>query len=54
MKPGDKVTRKWKPSLGVGEVLHILGENIVVNWNPKGISNVSSEKQKHLKFVDKS
>jgi len=48
MKPGDRVTRKWKPALGEGEVLHILGDDIVINWNPSGIAKVTAENKKYV------
>ena len=49
MKIGDKVTRKWKPTLGEGTILHILGDKIVVKWPSTGIPVIHFEKQEHLK-----
>jgi len=48
MKPGDIVTRKWKPALGHGKVLHILGNRAVVQWGRKGKIKISTEDKKYL------
>jgi hypothetical protein len=52
MKTGDKVTRKWKPQYGSGEVLHILGDKIVVKWYGFDRPKVIVESPKYLKVID--
>lgn len=54
MKIGDKVTRKWRPALGEGEVVHLMGESVVVKWRKNGIPKVEFEERKYLKVVDES
>ena len=54
MKTGDKVTRKWKPALGVGQVMHILGDNIVVKWTHTDMPTLNVEEKKYLKIVNES
>lgn len=49
MKVGDKVTRKWKPALGQGEIIHVLGDIIVVKWCGSEIPTIDFEKAEHLK-----
>jgi len=51
MNIGDKVTRRWKPSLGVGTILHILGDKIVVKWDGGARPTINFEKLKHLKAI---
>ena len=53
MKPGDKVTRKWKPKLGVGIIKHILGDKLVVAWNNNGTTSIEFEKIEHLRDFKK-
>ena len=52
IKIGDKVTRRWKPALGVGEVMHVLGETIVVKWTAGDKPDTVFESAKHLRKVD--
>ncbi len=54
MKAGDRVTRKRKPQYGTGEVLHVLGDKIVVKWHGLDRPKVIVELPKHLKVVDES
>ena len=54
MKVGDKVTRKWKPALGEGTILHILGEKICVKWYGPNRPKIVFEELRHLKAVDES
>ena len=54
MKAGDKVTRKWKPQYGSGEVLHVLGDKIVVKWLGLDRPKVIIESPKYLKVIDES
>jgi hypothetical protein len=54
MKTGDKVIRKWKPSLGEGKVVHILGDKIVVQWMPNGNPKMNIEDKKYLKLINES
>ena len=54
MKIGDKVTRRWKPALGIGTVTHILGDKYVVMWNNNGSTSIEFEKLEHLKAVNES
>ena len=54
MKAGDRVTRKWKPKYGTGEVLHVLGDKIVVKWFGLDRPKVIIESPKHLKVIDGS
>jgi hypothetical protein len=51
MKVGDKVTRKWKPALGTGTILHILGDKICVKWSNGSRPKVLFEELDHLKAV---
>ena len=53
MKPGDLVTRKWKPQYGIGTIVHILGETIVVKWVLNERPKMIFEKKEHLKKVSK-
>ncbi len=52
MKPGDKVRRMWKPKYGQGEIIHILGETIVVKWTIDNKPQIMFEKIKYLKRVE--
>ena len=54
MKIGDKVIRKWKPALGEGKIVHLLGDTAVVRFNPSGITSMEIEKIKHLKVISES
>ena len=54
MKTGDKVTRKWKPELGEGVVLHALGDKIVVKWYGLSRPLVNFEQLKYLKIINES
>lgn len=54
MKAGDRVTRKWKPQYGTGEVLHVLGDKIIVKWFGLDRPKVIIESPKHLKVIDES
>ena len=54
MKVGDRVTRKWKPALGEGTILHILGDKICVKWYGLKIPKIAFEELKHLKAVDEN
>jgi len=49
MNIGDKVTRRWKPALGEGTILHILGDKIVVRWMGGGLPAIHFEKPEHLR-----
>ena len=51
MNIGDKVTRKWKPALGEGTILHIFGDKIVVRWGGPDHPTIHFEKLKHLKII---
>lgn len=51
MKPGDLVTRKWKPQYGIGTIVHVLGETIVVKWVLNKRPKMIFEKKEHLKKV---
>ena len=51
MKPGDLVTRKWKPQYGTGTIVHVLGETIIVKWILDEKPKIAFEKEKHLKKV---
>jgi hypothetical protein len=51
MKTGDRVKRKWKPSLGEGVILHILGEKICVKWYGPQVPKISFEVSKNLKEI---
>jgi hypothetical protein len=52
MKPGDKVTRMWKPKYGQGEVVHVLGETIVVKWVINNNPQLIFEQIRYLKKVN--
>jgi len=52
MRPGDLVLRKWKPKYGIGTIIHVLGETIVVKWILNDRPKIIFENQKHLKKVD--
>ena len=54
MKPGDLVSRKWKPQFGTGTIIHVLGESIVVRWVLNNKPKIVIEKQKHLKRVERN
>ena len=54
MQVGDRVTRRWKPALGIGTILHILGNKICVKWSNGSRPKVAFELPKHLKAVDES
>ena len=54
MKTGDTVTRKWKPEYGKGQIIHILGESIVVKWTHTGMPTLNIEDKKYLKVVNES
>ena len=49
MKIGDNVTRKWKPALGQGKIVHLLGETVVVKWTVDGVPKLLFEERKYLK-----
>ena len=51
MKVGDKVIRKWKPALGPGIILHVLGDKICVKWYGSGKPKIIFEEPKHLKVI---
>ena len=53
MKPGDLVTRKWKPQYGTGTVVHVLGNTVVVKWVLNERPKMIFEELKHLKKIDK-
>ena len=53
MKVGDTVTRKWKPALGNGIILHILGKTFVVKWYGLDRPLVQFEEEKNLKIKTK-
>ncbi len=52
MKPGDQVSRKWKPQYGTGTVVHVLGETIVVKWILNERPKIIFENQKYLKKIN--
>jgi hypothetical protein len=52
MKIGDNVTRKWKPALGKGKVIHLLGETVVVKWFCDGVPRLEFEERKYLKVIN--
>ncbi len=52
MKPGDKVKRMWKPKYGHGEVIHVLGDTIVVRWNIENKAQLIFEQMKYLRKVE--
>ena len=57
IKLNDKVERKWKPELGQGEVLHLIGESAVVRWQGTRSGNlvtpvVTIEERKYLKVLE--
>jgi hypothetical protein len=52
MKTGDKVIRKWKPAYGEGQIMHILGESVVVKWTHTGMPTVNIEDKKYLKVIN--
>lgn len=54
MKVGDMVKRKWKPQYGNGEILHILGDKIVVKWFGLSRPKIIIESPKYLKVLDES
>ena len=54
MKIGDNVTRKWKPALGQGQVVHLLGETVVVRWFLEGRPRLEFEERKYLKVINES
>ncbi len=54
MKAGDRVTRKWKPQYGTGEVLHVLGDKIFVKWSGPDRPKVIIESPRYLKVIDES
>ena len=49
MKPGDLVSRKWKPQYGTGTVVHVLGDTVVVKWILDDVPKIIIEQGKHLK-----
>tara|TARA_Y100000114_G_scaffold152611_1_gene171163 strand:- start:621 stop:809 length:189 start_codon:yes stop_codon:yes gene_type:complete len=51
MKPGDLVTRKWKPNYGTGTIIHVLGDTIVVKWILNERPKVIVEERKYLKHL---
>ena len=53
MKPGDKVTRKWKPQYGTGTVVHVLGETIAVKWILNHIPKIILEEYKYLRKINR-
>ena len=52
MKPGDLVTRKWKPEYGTGTILHIVGNKIAVKWFLNDRPKVIFEEVKYLKKIN--
>ena len=55
MKIGDKVKRLWKPLLGTGTIIHVLGDKIVVKWSEnREIPTIEIEQVKHLKIINES
>jgi len=52
MKPGDKVKRMWKPKYGHGEIVHVLGNTIVVKWNIDNEVKLIFEEIKYLRKVE--
>lgn len=52
MKIGDNVTRKWKPALGEGKIIHLLGDRVVVQWTSNGLPKLQFELKKYLRVVD--
>ena len=52
MKPGDKVKRMWKPKYGHGEIIHVLGDTIVVRWNIENKVQLIFEQMKYLRKVE--
>ena len=52
MKPGDKVKRMWKPKYGHGEIVHVLGNTIVVKWNIDNKVKLIFEEIKYLRKVE--
>lgn len=51
MRVGDLVARKWKPALGHGRVLHMLGDKACVKWWVDGRPFISFEHKKNLKAI---
>ena len=51
MKPGDLVTRKWRPNYGAGTIIHVLGDTIVVKWVLNEKPKVIIENRKYLKHL---
>ena len=47
MKIGDKVTRRWRPALGEGEIIHLMGDTVVVKWPRDGIPRMEFEEKKY-------
>jgi len=54
MKIGDSVIRKWKPALGEGKIVHLLGETIVVKWFCDDMPRLEFEEKKYLKVINES
>ena len=54
MNIGDRVTRKWKPALGEGTILHILGDKIVVRWSGLEKPTIHFEKPEHLRALNEN
>ena len=52
MNIGDKVTRKWKPELGMGIIKHLIGDKAVVAWYGKEMPVITFEEIKFLKAKD--
>jgi len=52
MKIGDKVIRKWRPALGTGEIVHLMGEIVVVKWKPGDKPQTEFEEKKYLKVIN--
>ena len=54
MKTGDTVIRKWKPALGEGTILHVLGDKVCVKWHGPARPKIIFEHPKHLKVINES
>ena len=47
MKIGDKVTRRWRPALGEGEIIHLMGDTVGVKGPRDGIPRMEFEEKKY-------
>tara|TARA_Y100001963_G_C6675834_1_gene397376 strand:- start:69 stop:236 length:168 start_codon:yes stop_codon:yes gene_type:complete len=52
MKIGDNVIRKWKPMLGEGKIIHLLGETVVVKWLRDGKPEIGLEEKRYIKVIN--